>query len=210
MTDTITLKERRTWRDECKNWTGRDSEIVIRMRLLNALEATEAQLERSCEETSELYRMATEIVPELKKRLEAAEARAVRAETLFLEHVPGIIRQKTEQAEARADFASSVLQAASDCIVSGDPASDVGLFLECDEFDKKLLVDIAALRTRAEKANTENARLWAERDWLANALAWGAGKDKKPLFDRLPWCDSREKWKEAARRAVAGEGEVRK
>ena len=44
-----------------------------------------------------------------------------------------------------------------------------------------------------------------ERDILAEALAWGAGKDKRPLYQHLPWMDAKEKWlkyayKEARRR----------
>lgn len=42
-TTTITPEERASWRDECKNWMGRDSEIVIRMRLLSALETAQAE-----------------------------------------------------------------------------------------------------------------------------------------------------------------------
>ena len=56
------------------------------IHILNALEQAEAQLERSVQETranfSELYRMATEIVPELKKRIAEAEARAEKAEAM--------------------------------------------------------------------------------------------------------------------------------
>lgn len=39
---TITPEERRTWRNEHANWTGRDSDLVVRVRLLTALEAAEA------------------------------------------------------------------------------------------------------------------------------------------------------------------------
>ena len=46
MTNTITPKEKRAWREECKNWTGRDGDIVIRIRLLNALDAAEARAEK--------------------------------------------------------------------------------------------------------------------------------------------------------------------
>lgn len=43
MTDTtITPEERRTWRNEHANWTGRDSDLVVRVRLMDALEAVEA------------------------------------------------------------------------------------------------------------------------------------------------------------------------
>ena len=78
----ISQEERDLWRFEASDECGTPSEDDERiLRLLKALEASEADLERSCEETranfSELYRMANEVVPELKKRVEAAEARAI-------------------------------------------------------------------------------------------------------------------------------------
>ena len=77
----ISQEERDLWRfeasDECGTPSDEDKRIL---RLLATLEACEADLERSCEETranfSALYRMATEIVPEQKKRIAEAEARA--------------------------------------------------------------------------------------------------------------------------------------
>ena len=74
----ISQDERDLWRFEASDECGTPSEDDERiLRLLKALEASEADLERSCEETranfSELYRMANEVVPELKKRLESAE-----------------------------------------------------------------------------------------------------------------------------------------
>ena len=74
----ISQEERDLWRFEASDECGTPSEDDERiLRLLKALEASEADLERSCEETranfSELYRMANEVVPELKKRLESAE-----------------------------------------------------------------------------------------------------------------------------------------
>ena len=92
-----------------------------------------------------------------------------------------------EQAEDRADFANNVLQAASDCVLSGDPTSDVGLFLDCDEFDKKLLVDIAALRTRAERAEASAEK--AEKELV------GADAEISELRDELE--DSRGTEKDA-------------
>lgn len=75
----ISKEERDLWRfeatDECGTHSEEDERIL---RLLEAFEACEADLERSCEETranfSELYRMANEVVPELKRRAEKAEA----------------------------------------------------------------------------------------------------------------------------------------
>lgn len=50
-------------------------------RLLNALEITEALLDESCQETranfSAVYQACTEIIPDLKSKLEAAEGRAL-------------------------------------------------------------------------------------------------------------------------------------
>ena len=76
----ISQEERDLWRFEASDECGTPSEEDERiLRLLKALEATESDLERSCEETranfSELYRMANEVVPELKKRIADAEAR---------------------------------------------------------------------------------------------------------------------------------------
>ena len=79
----ISQEERDLWRFEATDECGTPSEDDERiLRLLKALEASEADLERSCEETranfSELYRMANEVVPELKRRIEASEAENVR------------------------------------------------------------------------------------------------------------------------------------
>ena len=81
----ISKEERDLWRfeatDECGTPSEKDERIL---RLLKTLEASEADLERSCEETranfSELYRMANDVVPELKRGAEQAEARADKAE----------------------------------------------------------------------------------------------------------------------------------
>ncbi len=75
----ISQEERDLWRFEASDECGTPSEEDERiLRLLAAFEACEADLERSCEETranfSELYRMANEVVPELKRRAEKAEA----------------------------------------------------------------------------------------------------------------------------------------
>ena len=75
----ISKEERDLWRFEASDECGTPSEEDERiLRLLAAFEACEADLERSCEETranfSELYRMANEVVPELKRRAEKAEA----------------------------------------------------------------------------------------------------------------------------------------
>ena len=75
----ISQEERDLWRFEASDECGTPSEEDERiLRLLKTLEASEADLERSCEETranfSELYRMANEVVPELKRRAEKAEA----------------------------------------------------------------------------------------------------------------------------------------
>ena len=79
----ISQEERDLWRFEASDECGTPSEEDERiLRLLKALEATESDLERSCEETranfSELYRMANEVVPELKKRIADAEAQVAR------------------------------------------------------------------------------------------------------------------------------------
>lgn len=79
----ISQEERDLWRFEASDECGTPSEEDERiLRLLKALEATESDLERPCEETranfSELYRMANEVVPELKKRIADAEAQVAR------------------------------------------------------------------------------------------------------------------------------------
>lgn len=49
-----------------------------------------------------------------------------------------------------------------------------------------------------------------ERDKLAEALAWGAGREKKSIFDALPWCDAKDRWLEwAAQEAAKGEDDGR-
>jgi len=53
---------------------------------------------------------------------------------------------------------------------------------------------------RAEQAE-------AERDVLVEVLAWGAGKDKKPMFQHLPWMDAKKKWLEYATSEVQKRGE---
>ncbi|MGV7005449.1 hypothetical protein [Desulfovibrio sp. QI0442] len=75
----ISKEERDLWRFEASDECGTPSEEDERiLRLLATLEACEADLERSCEETranfSELYRMANDVVPELKRRAEKGEA----------------------------------------------------------------------------------------------------------------------------------------
>jgi hypothetical protein len=47
----------------------------------------------------------------------------------------------------------------------------------------------------------------AERDVLAEALAWGVGKDKKSMFQNLPWMDAKKKWLEYATSEVQKRGE---
>ena len=81
----ISQEERDLWRFEASDNCGTPSDEDERiLRLLEAFEACEADLERSCEETranfSELYRMANEVVPELKKCIVDAEARTDKAE----------------------------------------------------------------------------------------------------------------------------------
>ena len=71
---------------------------------------------------------------------------------------------------------------------------------------------VPRLLTALEAAEAESATLRKRLEVLAEALAWGAAKDKKSIFDKLPFIDSKKKWieyaeKEAARRAVA-ESEV--
>lgn len=71
---------------------------------------------------------------------------------------------------------------------------------------------VVRLETALKAAEAESATLRKRLEVLAEALAWGAAKDKKSIFDKLPFIDSKKKWieyaeKEAARRAVA-ESEV--
>jgi len=75
----ISQEERDLWRFEASDKCGTPSEVDERiLRLLATLEACEADLERSCEETranfSAVYQVCTEIIPDLKAKLEAAEA----------------------------------------------------------------------------------------------------------------------------------------
>ena len=64
--------------------------------------------------------------------------------------------------------------------------------------------ELLSLCDAYQAGNIEMARraeqMEAERDCLAEALAWGAGRDKKPLFQHLPWLDAKAKWLAYARR----------
>lgn len=68
-------------------------------------------------------------------------------------------------------------------------AQDTKLYFLRGEHDlsDRLRQDLNKAETRAEQAE-------AEREILAEALAWGAGKEKRSVFDKLPWCDSKKKW----------------
>lgn len=79
----ISKEERDLWRFEASDECGTPSEEDERiLRLLNALETTEALLDGSVQETranfSAVYQACTEIIPELKAKLEAAEAENAR------------------------------------------------------------------------------------------------------------------------------------
>ena len=102
----ISQEERDLWRfeasDECGTHSDEDERIL---RLLAAFEACESDLERSCEETranfSELYRMANEVVPELKRRIADAEAQVARLqqhvnELVSEELTDGAIRERIQ------------------------------------------------------------------------------------------------------------------
>ena len=93
----ISQEERDLWRFEASDECGTPSEEDERiLRLLGAFEA--------CEETranfSELYRMANEVVPELKRRAEKAEAEVAR------------LREQLEAARQIASSAQSVAEQA--------------------------------------------------------------------------------------------------
>ena len=84
MSDTITPEERASWRERLENpficHYSKHGEFTL--RLLNALEITEALLDESCQETranfSAVYQACTEIIPDLKSKLEAAETEVAR------------------------------------------------------------------------------------------------------------------------------------
>ena len=182
---TITAEERAQWRAESRHeYTYFSTDGTRLILALDALEQAEARAERAESAQLHLCQWLSDIAVELGCDCDNE------AMLLAVHDVKG----RAEQAEARADFANNVLQSARDCILSGDPTSDVGLFLECDEFDKKLLVDIAVLRTRAEKAEANVARLTKMVDWLAQVLT-GYGDENEEM--------SAADWKEAARRSVA-------
>ena len=85
-----------------------------------------------------------------------------------------------------------------------DIARLVGVYEQCSETGD----DIGAATLEAvQDLKAENARLTAERDWLANRLACiQSAHDIDPKTK--DW--STERWKEAARRAVAGDSEAHK
>lgn len=99
---------------------------------------------------------------------------------------------------------------------------------EMDKRIRRLITALEAAEGRAEKAEAESARLRAERDWLASALA----EDGCPylafwadLYEdmRPDWCictdtaddgfdctgDPKECWQQEAARRAAAESEVR-
>ncbi len=93
----ISKEERDLWRieasDECGTPSDEDERIL---RLINALETTEALLDGSVQETranfSAVYQACTEIIPELKAKLAAAEGRVKARDN----HICTLLREALE------------------------------------------------------------------------------------------------------------------
>lgn len=102
-----------------------------------------------------------------------------------------------EQAEARAERAESAQLA----------LCDIALELGCACDNEAMLLAVHGLKARAEKAEVEVSRLNKMVDWLAQH---GTCPNKGLSYDNFK-CDGtipcRECMKEAARKAVAGDGE---
>lgn len=213
---TITPEERAQWRKRLSAPFLDSSKKPFSLRALDALEIEEkraadlrALLGASCEKTranfSDFYRMATEIVPELNKRLEAAE-KALLKEEVYSEELESQLQDA--ESEYNANWA---VQAISDV------ARLVGVYEQCSETGDDIG---AAVIEAVQDLKAENARLTAERDWLVSWFdAHPCCMDLHCPFGRsLEQCEAREGgmldstecWLEAARRVVAGEGEVGK
>lgn len=164
-TDTITPEERRMFAEDAKYVLARSMDIE--------------------------FKAAAEAILRLLTALEAAEARAEKAE----------------------DYAEKLVYAVTD----GNLSNSYDVQAVADEVSRiwqsYTNQKVAAVRAEAE---AENARLRAERDWLVSWFdAHPCCMDLQCPFGRtLEQCEAREGgmldstecWQEAARRAVAGEG----
>lgn len=166
----ISQEERDLWRFEASDECGTPSEEDERiLRLLGAFEACEAGLERSCEETranfSELYRMANDVVPELKRRAEKAESdKAALEEDLEateknLKESSGFIEELLSGLKHRFPVQYADLE--------GDEYGD-DAFSAHDLFEH--VID-PAVDAAKEQAEAENARLRAELETAKQVAA---------------------------------------
>ena len=159
MNDQVRSEELHVWRVRIQNGMFDPAALCdFVSRLMDALESSEADLDRSCQETranfSELYRMATEVVPELKKRIADLESEVANQ--------------------------NKILVAAQECVLEGDSKS----IQEGDELDCALLHDIADLFASNRCTRSDNALKTKMIDWLADKL--GFNLDCGPHYDDCP------------------------
>lgn len=160
-------------------------------------------------ELSQVWQSAWPIVVRLETALEAAE-KALLKEEVYSEELESQLQDA--ESEYNANWAVQAIT---------DVARLVGVYEQCsetgDDIGATTIEAVQNLKTEKERAEAETARLRAERDWLAS---WGDAHpccmDLQCPFGRtLEQCEAREGgmldstecWLEAARRAVAGEGE---
>lgn len=159
MHDQVRNEELHVWRARIKNGMFDPADLCdFASRLMDALESSEADLDRSCQETranfSELYRMATEVVPELKKRIADLESEVANQ--------------------------NKILRAAQECVLEGDSKS----IQEGDKLDCALLHDIANLFASNRCTRADNALKTKMVDWLVDKLSFNTGCG--PYYDECP------------------------
>lgn len=183
---TITPEERAELREECR--TGKYIQSTVKfadfkiLRLLTALEAAEAQRDKALQMNAERQAAITETALNALLAGITGEEKSVGLNVAGY-HCPYCGEISKTVADATAH----------DATCPKHPAVVRATKAEAD-LSRVKGAGIEALR-RAEQAEAENTRLRAERDWLA-----------RELWDFYPQKNIAE-LKEAARRAVSGEGE---
>ncbi len=130
-------------------------------------------------------------------------------QSIFTEH-----RTALEAAEAEHNELETYISKLVYALTDGKLSKPYDISVITDEVEN---IYQEHIRDAVAEAEAENARLRAERDWLAQANSGHCGD--KLTYDgvcRLPECafssgclrnPTADDWTEAARRAVAGEGE---
>lgn len=202
---TITPEERASWRERLENpfICHYSKHGAFTLRLLNALEAAEAERDKAAKYAGQCAATAL---------AEAYAAESMRAKVAEVQSKLAGAEIRAEEAEARAERAEK-----EEGFLTAKLLQTGCLIIPHGSFFLENVPKIIARELQDLKA--ENARLTAERDWLVSWFdAHPCCMDLHCPFGRsLEQCEAREGgmldstecWQEAARRAVAGEGEVR-